>query len=330
MKKLKCLLSVAMLIMIYHTTWAKGGDLVNNGGGLAEKNVIYAYEKLGSYLKLCLDSETCKLNSSQKILLQKILKGLAEEKASQQLSFVSEQKQPGFFLLDGNIRIAKTGSEIGSKIFVNIDMLYTKNKSGLYDACTIPEATAILVHELGHHYGDYTHDELDFLGVRVSLLLQSKMLSTPLVPWKSDISLDVFNRDEVGQFPEVLLYVGNDVIDLSSFYQNAVICEGFKVPIPVLPIPDIPLVTSAAKGSIFHNLHWEKIKDRDTRLDIQITGNVSNRCKSKSSTEIRNNSSQLTIKFKVNKMDQSWVYDASSLTMRQFEDPWWKIIKIPN
>jgi len=307
-----------------------GGDHVNNGGGLAEKNVMYAYEKLEGYIKLCLASDTCKLNPTQQFILQKIYDGLAQDKNPNQLSFSSEKNNPGRFIIDGNVRVAKTGSAVGSPIMINVDLLYNKNQSGSYEAMSIPEAVAVLVHEFGHHYGNYSHEELDLIGVRVSLLLQSKAISTPLVPWRSDVSMTVLNQDATGLFPEVLLYVGNDIIDISHYYKAEIECVGFKIPIPLLPVPDINLNGKTPKGSIFHNLHWEKIKDGDTTLEVQITGNVSNRCKVKSDTEIRNNSSQLTIKFRMNKNIDTWVYDRSSLSMRQFEDQWWKIIKLPN
>ena len=307
-----------------------GGDRVNNGGGLAEKNVMYAYEKLGSYIKLCLDSDTCKLNSTQYYILQKIYNGLPTDKNANQLSFSSEQANPGRFIIDGNVRVAKTGSLPGSPIMINSDLLYNKNQNGSYEAMSIPEAVAVLVHEFGHHYGTYSHEELDLIGVRISLLLQSKVITTPLVPWRSDISMTVLNQDAAGSFPEVILYVGNDIIDISHFYKAEVECVGFKIPIPLFPVPDINLNGKTPKASIFHNLHWDKIKDKESSLEVQITGNVSNRCKVKSETEIRSNSSQLSIKFKMNKGIDSWVYDKSSLSLKQFEEQWWKIISLPN
>lgn len=326
--------TLTMLIVLFAVLSTQsvlaGGDRVNNGGGLGEKNVIYAYEKLENYIKLCLDSDTCKLNPTQQFVLQKIYSGLPQDKKLNQLTFSSEKNNPGSFIIDGNVRIAKTGSTIGSPIVINTDLLYNKNQSGSYEAISIPEAVAVLVHEFGHHYGNFSHEELDLIGVRVSLLLQSKVISTPLVPWRSDISMTVLNQDSTGSFPEVLLYVGNDIIDISSRYKVEIKCDGFKIPIPLLPVPDININTKTPKGSILHNLHWEKIKDSETTLDVQITGNVSNRCKVKSDTEIRNNSSQITIKFRMNKNIDTWVYDSSSLKMRQFEDEWWKIIKLPN
>ncbi|AZZ35900.1 hypothetical protein CIK05_03515 [Bdellovibrio sp. qaytius] len=324
------LTKLVVLIMVLSTQSVfAGGDHVNNGGGLGEKNVMYAYEKLESYIKLCLASETCKLNPTQQAILQKIYLGLPQDKNPNQLTFSSEKNNPGSFIIDGNVRVAKTGSAVGSQIVINADLLYNKNQSGSYEAMSIPEAVAVLVHEFGHHYGNFSHDVLDLIGVRVSLLLQSKVITTPLVPWMTDISMTVLNQDSTGSFPEVLLYVGNDIIDISRQYKAEIECVGFKIPIPLLPVPDIKINPKAPKGSILHNLHWEKIKDGDTTLDVQITGNVSNRCKVKSDTEIRNNSSQMTIKFRLNKNIDTWVYDRSSLEVRQFEDQWWKIIKLP-
>ncbi|WP_409479348.1 hypothetical protein [Pseudobdellovibrio sp. HCB154] len=322
-------LLVLFVVLATQSVFA-GGDRVNNGGGLAEKNVIYAYEKLESYIKLCLVSDTCKLNPTQQFILQKIYDGLPSDKNSTQLSFSSERANPGRFIIDGNVRVAKTGSLPGSAIMINVDLLYNKNQNGSYEAMSIPEAVAVLVHEFGHHYGNYSHEELDLIGVRVSLLLQSNLISTPLVPWRSDISMTVLNQDASGAFPDVLLYVGNDIIDISRQYKAEIECVAFKIPIPLLPLPDIKLNTKTPKGSIFHNLHWDKIKDSETTLDVQITGNVSNRCKVKSDTEIRNNSAQLSIKFRMNKSIDTWIYDPQSLSLRQFEEQWWKIIKLPN
>ena len=56
----------ALLIGVLNQAHAgRGGDLINNGGGIAEKNVLYAYAKLEGFLHLCLSSEVCKISSSQ-------------------------------------------------------------------------------------------------------------------------------------------------------------------------------------------------------------------------------------------------------------------------
>lgn len=320
--------SLIILTSVYSNA---GGGFVNNGGGLAEKNVLYAYEKIEDYIRICLQSEVCKLAYVQKSILLKIYEGLPEEKKSQQILFGSEQKAPGSFMIDGNVRVARTGSTIGSPIYINTDLLYAKGDSGTYEATTIPEAVAILVHEFGHHYGNFSHEELDLIGVRVSLMMQQKFISTPLVPWApNEISASVFNPDLLTSFPQVLLNVGGDVVDISKTYVNSVHCEVFTLPIPILPIPDLELITKTPVGSLFHNVHWEKIKDKGDYYSVKITGNVSNNCKYKKNIGIRNNNYQLSISFKVNKLKDGWKIDARSIILDQFKDPWWKILKLPN
>jgi len=318
-------------LLIFASTSFAGGGFVNNGGGVAEKNVQYAYEKIDVYMRTCLQID-CKLSYEQKSILLKIYNGIAQEKkSSTQLQFGSEQKEPGSFMIDGNVRVAKTGSTIGSPIYINTDLLYTKGASGSFEATSIPEAVAILIHEFGHHYGNYTHEELDLIGVRVSLMLQQKFISTPLVPWApNDISASVFNPDLNTSFPQVLLTVGNRVEDVSRMYAETVHCEVFTLPIPILPIPDLELITKTPQASLFHNVHWEKIKDKGSYYSVKITGNVSNKCNYKKGVGIRNNNFQLSISFVVNKTKTGWELDTRSIEMDQFKDPWWKIIRLPN
>ena len=331
MMKLRRSLIISLLTLGSLVAHARaGGDLVNNGGGIAEKNVLYAYERLDKYIKVCLQSESCKLNEQQKVVLLQILKGLPNEKAAPQLFFASESKTPGFFIIDGLIRVAKTGSTIGSPIYINSDLLYSKNEAGVYDPVSIPEAVAILIHEMGHHYGEYSHEELDLIGVRASLTLQHKFISTPMIPWTSEISASVFNENLVSSFPEVLLTVGNDVIDISDKYREAVMCVGITIPIPILPIPDLELLNKKPVASILHNVHWAKLKEKNDQLYVTITGAVSNNCVYKSNIGIRNNDSKLNISFRIRKEDGNWKISRSSIEVEQYKDPWWKIIRLPN
>lgn len=319
------------LIFVCLSGWGRGGDLVNNGGGVSEKNILYAYDNLEKFILLCISSEACQLNPSEKSILDQIVQGLPHEKKTQsQITFGSEKKTPGEFILDGNVRVAKTGSTIGSPIYINSDLLYSKNKAGEFEPISIPEAAAILIHELGHHYGPYEHGELDLIGVRVSLLIQKQFISTPMLPWSSEISASVFNRDLENSFPLVILYVGESVVDISAAYAKIVRCNILSLPIPISPIPDIPILTKAPIGSLLHNLHWKKTVDKGSYLDVEIQGSISNNCNFRNDFKLRNNDYQLAIKFRVNKIkNQWWAYDPASLQVEQFKDSWWKIIKLP-
>lgn len=323
----KCL---GILSLFFTCNAFAGGDLVNNGGGLAEKNVYYAYKNLETYIKSCFESPFCKVTEDQRIILTKISEALPKEKDNtSQIIFESERKNPGTFILDGQVRIAKTGDLVGSPIYLNTDLLYSRDKRGRFEAITIPEAVAILIHEMGHHHGHYRHDELDLLGVTVSLYLQRALISTPMIPWESDISATVYNPSHITAFPEVLLYVGADVIDLSELYRQTVQCNVLTVPIPILPVPDIVLIKEAPMGSTLSNVHWQRIRDREHSMDIEIAGNISNMCRLKSEVKIRNNSFKFSLKFTVRKKQNVWIYKQGSAELKQISSPWYKFIKLP-
>ncbi|MBC7369991.1 MAG: hypothetical protein H7326_00395 [Bdellovibrionaceae bacterium] len=233
------------------------------------------------------------------------------------------------YVVCGQIRVARTGDRVGSPIKINADLLYSQ-VGAVYTAVSIPEVVAILVHELGHHYGKYTHNDLDLIGVRVSMLMQEKMINTPLLPWNAIASASVFNADAFVGFPQVILSVGDEVIDISQAYEQAVHCEVLTLPIPILPIPDLQLVTKAPVGSLLHNVHWEKIKDREDVLKVSIRANVSNNCLYKNDVKFRNNNFQMSIEFDVKKTDTEWKYDPASLKLDQFKTPRWKLIRLPN
>ena len=131
LRKLNQLFISAVISFASMTSFA--GTFVNNGGGIAEKNILYAYEKLDTYLQLCLNSNTCKLTADQGSLLLQIYRALPQERQTKQLFFGSEKKNPGSFMIDGNVRVARTGDEIGSPIYINSDLLYTKGDGDSYD-----------------------------------------------------------------------------------------------------------------------------------------------------------------------------------------------------
>lgn len=306
-----------------------GGDWVNNGGGIAEKNVLYAYERLDKYIEICLTSDTCKLDPRQRSIIAKIDKGLEQELRGRMIYFGSEQKTPGFFMIDGLVRVAKTGGNPGTPIYINADLLYSKGADGRYTAVSIPEAVAILVHEFGHHYGDYSHEELDLLGVRISMLLQSKLSVTPLLPWDNGISAMVLTKDVYTAYPDVLLNVGDDVIDISKAVAEEAMCYRFSVPIPVLPIPDLDLISKKPAGSVLYNLHWDKFSDSDTKIKVKLIGNISNSCLFKTNILLRSNEYKMSISFSATKINGVWKYDMGSLKVEQYRDPWYKVIRLP-
>lgn len=146
------------------------------GGGIAENNILYVFSELESFIDLCLHTSDCNLNANEILWLKGIKKSLpAERKNEKLIQFRSEKLEPGFFVVEGQVRIAKTGYEVGNPIFFNVDLLYSGNKENgflpsIQGALDIPQAASLLIHELGHHQGVSDHLALDVLGSKIHKL----------------------------------------------------------------------------------------------------------------------------------------------------------------
>lgn len=328
--------ALLMAVVLFVSTAAYAGrDDVNNGGGLAEKNILYAVENLSQYIGLCLNSQTCKISESERELLKKISSSLPAEKQTKDLiQFVSEKAKPGFFVIGGEMKVAKTGSTVGSQIFFNLDMLYLKNAAGLTVPMSLTEGVSHLIHEFGHHHGNLSHGDLDLLGIKVSLLLQQSIQTTPLLPHTNEITAVVINDPSFKGFPQILLYVFGDVINVSKKFENSVKCAVLTVPISTNELPDVSLGTTKPNASVFHNIYWEKHKLGTNSGEFTIKGNLSNLCKDSDKVNFNDNSFKATITFDVDRKvlangTARWVYEKDSVEIKQKFEPWWKIIKLP-
>jgi len=98
------------------------------------------------------------------------------ERRPSKLVFGSERREPGSFQIDGQVRVAKTGSQAGSPIHVNEDLIVREGPDGQPEPIGWLEIAAILVHEHGHHLEAYglkpTHAELDAHGAEVRNFLE--------------------------------------------------------------------------------------------------------------------------------------------------------------
>ncbi len=326
---------MVVLALFASTAAFAGRDDVNNGGGLAEKNILYALENLSQYVGLCLNSQTCKITESERDLLNKISLSLpAERQIKDLVQFVSEKAKPGTFVIDGEMKVAKTGGSIGSQIFFNRDLLYLKNAAGLTVPMSLTEAVSHLIHEFGHHHGEFNHNQLDLLGIKVSLLLQQSIQTTPLLPHTNEITAVVINDPTLKGFPQILLYVFGDVINVSKKFESSVKCAKLTLPISTSELSDVNLGNSKPNASMFHNIYWEKHKLGTSSGEFTIKGNLSNTCKDSDRVNFNDNSYKATITFGVERKVVSgggskWIYEKDSVEIKQKFEPWWKIIELP-
>jgi hypothetical protein len=152
--------------------FANVGSSSGAGGGVAEKNIIFAFLNLPKFMDQCLASPRCRLTEIEKKWLGEIRASHGiEGSAEKQIMFLSEKANPGFFKIDGLIRLAKTGWKVGDIIYFNQDLLYVEGKAGI-SPLSLGSSVAHLIHELGHHHGIMNHDALDLLGSKVETNLE--------------------------------------------------------------------------------------------------------------------------------------------------------------
>lgn len=209
---MKNLLLCAFLTFFSLSTFA--GDEANNGGGLAENNFIYARENLNKFIKICLNSTLCKMSAEEREILIDIHLSFKEElETKDQLVF---QKGEVFFTLQNSLKVAKTSDYVGSKIYINLDLIYKKDTRGNTLPLSIASAASILIHEFGHHHGIDDHDQLDSLGTKVRNLIERDMIK---VPWNifnfHDHALYI-NYMSSRESSTLLLIFKNQMVDLTG------------------------------------------------------------------------------------------------------------------
>lgn len=308
-----------------------GGDLVGNGGGLSEKNILIAYQNLERYAKPCLRMSSCRLDRDEKAILAKIVGSMSDErKTADQVQFVSENEKPDFFHINGEVKVAKTGSEVGSPIYVNLDLLYTKTTLGTIEPMGIPMALAILVHEFGHHVSRASHTELDLLGVKLSMFLQNGIQSTAVLPGIPRVGASVVALPDAETFPQVFLSIDDRLVDLTEGFRDRIFCPVFKLKIPLLPFPSLQLGHQDPKGAIFHNVHWEvfpKNVSEGKKSDFVVLGNLTQICPHDDGYEAIN-SFKARVGFSVMPVQGQLQLINGSVWVQQIYDPWYRFLRL--
>lgn len=240
---------LALSALLFCFSLSAGNE--KGGAGIAENNLLFAYWNLENYITLCQASAGCQLTEGESKTLGQIKANLAEErKTKDPLVFKSEGKEPGFFLIEGLVRIAKTGYRVGDVIHVNTDLLYppvTVNMVGVpaygrpFD---LPNAVSLLVHELGHHLGIKDHASLDLLGSKVQTIMRTTTQEVDGGPEERHLIATAINFGGVS-FADLIV---RDERHLHSL--TAQLREGLKCPEGKGPLG----------GFWIWNLHWGRYR----------------------------------------------------------------------
>ncbi|MCB0364317.1 MAG: hypothetical protein H6624_01710 [Bdellovibrionaceae bacterium] len=310
-------------------TWRPGDD-VNNGGGLAEKTFVRAFSSMEKYLSICLTSQACRLSERDRRILTAIKESHSlQAQGHGGLMFASEKEEPGTFLIDGELKVAKTGAAVGAPIYINQDLIYAKGPEGTLQPMGLGEAVSVLVHELGHHQGEMDHTYLDVLGNKVALLLQHHVSESPLLPFNTRLSLIVVNGDSGKDYPQILLNVFDQQYDLTQQFADKMKCHFQLLPLPI--IDEISVREQKPLGVVIHNVHWTKFSDDPDQRKFVLEGNLTKFCEEGSTFKNTNKDHRARFTFELEKIEESdsWSLKADSLEIKDKYDPWWKFIKLP-
>jgi hypothetical protein len=151
---------------------------------------------LGDALAECLASSDCRPAADERSLLEKISRDYARSLKTSKLEFVRAADRPDLFQSPETPfhRLSVTGLSVGSTIFFNLDALQEILRT--HSDFGIPEAGAILAHELGHHQNvrDGADRVLDRVGARVRLFLEARRVRTDeLAPQWAGFSVETWS-----------------------------------------------------------------------------------------------------------------------------------------
>ena len=220
LKYMSWAISLAATLVIQGVSAAWAGGEKGSGGGTAESAMLVAPKNLASYLRVCAASSSCGLDERQKALLLKIDEELASLDPTSMIEFKSEAEDPGFFMIGGVIRAAKTMLQRGAKIYVNRDLLYPSDISGHPQPLSYAASVGLLTHEFGHHQGIADETSLDLLGSK----LQSFMNGSVQQSW---LGLMIINFDayvpKQGVFPHAQIFQkdSSGMVDITDGFWEA-------------------------------------------------------------------------------------------------------------
>lgn len=209
--------------------------------------------------------------------------------------------------------------------------LYQTNTAGKIVPLALPQAVALLIHELGHHHNYTDHTMLDLLGVKVSMALNRDLEKARVLPGYENLQAMVVNKLGKNTRPKVLLYVGDQIWDLSQSVQHEFHCTTITIPI----FGSVPFGNKKPVGTILHNISFTKqdIKAINKESSFTLTGSLVHFCKGSSGELVQVTNTKLDVSFKATLVntgsDFSWIFSKNSLVVDQYKEAFMKLFFFP-
>lgn len=238
-------------------SYAGGGDIFGNGGGVAESNFVHAYSRLYKLIDNCLNSKFCTKTEGEFYDLLSIREATAKNyKTVSRLVYSTPEKHPEiFFTHDSDVvRLAVTGTNLTDPIYVNLDMLYKKIDGKNFPALSYGQIVEILIHEVGHNVGLLDHSYLNYLGSLVRDFTEERLLSENYVLNDQVFSVNLINFVEKMKLSEFWVNWNDKTLNITSEVYMMSECRDGSKPFSIK----------------FKNYHQEKIQKNDGKSIIPV------------------------------------------------------------
>ncbi len=217
MKKILFLILICVLPSAFAEKGKGGGDVVNNAGGSAEQNMVYAFQNFSEFAMSCLHSPLCQLSGEERNLLNELQKNAPLE-LRQSLKFVTAA-----YL--GSQKY-QTDAAVGAPILINQEALWKTDGRG-YDLADAVELVALA---LSAHVPQFTLAARMSLAQKISAVAAQQVLVFRMDHYaQTQIQVSVLKSSRV---EHVLVEDGADYwLDLESLLQQKLGCplESLKI-----------------------------------------------------------------------------------------------------
>lgn len=278
---------------------------VGNGSGEAERNIAFAMGRMDKTLTHLIGRPTIFTIEEYKILESLSANLLPTAQRLEQLHFSSEKEKPGFFSINGNLKVAKTWTDRGAPIFFNTDLLYTKDYQGDIIPYSIAQATSLLIHELGHQVGIVDCHMLDRLATKVELEMREQMqeLKFNLGSHRITVSYTGYVDQEKKQQSIFTVASSDHLIDLTDYLYQQIKC----------PSQVLNELVSLKLENIHRTLNFTSTENELTQ-SIELWARI--RCQGESGQSFASYQ-QVQLKLTMQKRDNFLVFDKDKIELQQ-------------
>ncbi len=231
-------------------SFAGGGSIVRNGGGLGEMSAVIIFQKMQGYLNSCIQSAAaCSLSEQEVVLIKKVSTAMPIELKSFQLQFFSASEGPDLL----------TANFVGSPILIR--------SGALANSVGVPNSFS----EIGSLvlFGLLKHQEVDSVSLAQKIFWSLKIETTSFFVDSEQNQIHWLrieaNSSEV--FDELVLEQTDHSYDLYPLIQKLNFCEispNLKVRIQRMTLP-IPM-----SKTVVLDVKWNCGGERLGRAKIKI------------------------------------------------------------